>query len=311
MSKVEDSDYLLTLFLTYILTEKRVANNTYQAYKNDLESLLNFLKKNKVSIRACAKKDLKKFLKFLNEQGVCAKTLSRKISAIKAFYNYLADRFELTNRSKDLIFPKIEKNLPVYLTEPEIEKLLQAACKDNSYKGIRNKVMLYLLYATGIRVSELVNLKIDNIDFNTGFISISGKGNKDRMIPIPKNILGLLRYYLDIIYIKLLPNNSKNIDLKNNKEFLFFATYSGKIKPLSRQSFWFILKNILKKAFILKNVSPHTLRHSLATHLLKNGADIRSLQVILGHEQLATVQIYTHLQNNDLRKIYDDKHPRA
>ena len=169
--------------------------------------------------------------------------------------------------------------------------------------------MLYLLYATGMRVTELVSLTIDQIHFDTGFVKLTGKGNKDRVIPLPKNILVLLHYYLDQIYPKMLPKNSASLNKKEN--YLFAAYYKSACKPISRQSFWIILKKILRKAAIFKNISPHSLRHSLASHLLKNGADIRSLQMLLGHENLSTVQIYTHMGDSELRKIYDKNHPRA
>jgi integrase/recombinase XerD len=158
-----------------------------------------------------------------------------------------------------------------------------------------------------MRVSELVSLTIDQIHFDTGFVSIQGKGGKERMVPIPQNVLELLRFYLETVYDKLL---AKNV-LSEEKKYLFAVIYQKKIKPISRQLFWSALKKIISKSGIKKNISPHTLRHSLATHLLKKGANIRLLQVLLGHEQLTTVQIYTHLEDSHLREEYDKKHPRA
>lgn len=300
----EDLD-LTTNFHTYLLTEKRVSKNTFFAYKKDIEQFVLFFNENKISLDSCNKNHLKKYLKFLNDQNLSAKTLSRKISALKSFFKFLNERFDFENKAKNLIFPKIEKNLPTYLTESEIQKLFGIANKDESLKGQRNKIMLYLLYASGMRVSELVALTVDQIHFDTGFVFLTGKGNKERSVPLPVNILNLLRYYLDNIYLKLLPENS------GEKKYLFFSVYKNIIKPITRQSFWIILRNILKKADIYKNISPHSLRHSLATHLLKNGADIRSLQILLGHENISTVQIYTHLEKKQVREIYDKKHPRA
>jgi integrase/recombinase XerD len=296
-------------FHTYLLTEKRVSQNTFLAYKRDLEQFDQFLIKEKLKISDVTKKHLNAFLKMVKDQGLSAKTLSRKISSLKLFFNYLSSQHVSSNPAKTLIFPKLEKTLPTYLTEQEIEKLLSAANRDTSDKGVRNKVMLYLLYATGMRVSELVSLTIDQIHFDTGFARVVGKGSKERMIPLPKNILELLRFYVDTVYPKLLP---KNIDLTiNTKKYLFAACYNNQLKPLSRQSFWGLLKKILSRAAIFKNVSPHSLRHSLATHLLQKGADLRSLQMLLGHQNLATVQVYTHLGNSEIRKVYDKKHPRA
>ena len=301
-------DYIAQ-FHSFLLTEKRVSKNTFMAYKSDIDQLVAFLQRNKIEINTCKKKDLKLFLKKLRDDGLKAKTVSRKISSIKFFFEFLNLHFSVPHVARSLVFPKVEKKLPSYLTEKEIKKLLIAANRDNSNKGIRNKVMLYLMYATGMRVSELVSLTIDQILFDDGVIKLSGKGNKERIVPLPHNILELLQHYLDTVYYKLVPE--RFLDVARRKNFLFVACYNNTIKALSRQSFWMILKKILTKASIFKNISPHSLRHSLATHLLKNGADIRSLQLLLGHENLSTVQIYTHLENNELREIYDKKHPRA
>lgn len=295
-------------FHAYLLTEKRVSENTFLAYKRDVAQLDNYLKSKKVTLDGCQKKHLTNFLKHLKDAGFKAKTLSRKISSIKLLFDFVHERYKLSNSASGLIFPKLEKKLPAFLSEQEVQALLVAASSDVSDKGTRNKVMLSLLYATGMRVSELVSLTVDQLYFDTGFIKLSGKGNKERFVPLPKSILSLLRFYLDVVYPKLLLSSEK----QNNKEnYLFFTLYKKTIKSLSRQSFWIILKKILKKALIVKNISPHSLRHSLATHLLKNGADLRSLQILLGHENLATVQVYTHLGDSELRKIYDKNHPRA
>ncbi len=308
---IKDNEKLFILFETYLLTEKRVCPNTFVAYKRDIDQFSDFFKKNKISIKKCNKNHLKKFLKFLNNQGLTAKTISRKISSLKSLFNYLTERFKVSNAASGLVFPKLEKTLPVYLTQQEMQTLLQTANKDNSNRGIRNKVMLYLLYASGMRVSELVSLTIDQVHFDTGFISLVGKGNKERLVPLPKNVLGLIRYYIDSVYSKLLPKKKDMQHEAKQHNFLFFSFYKNKIKAISRQSFWIILKAILTKSKIFKNISPHSLRHSIATHLLKSGADIRSLQLLLGHEQLSTVQVYTHLEKSQVRKVYDKKHPRA
>ncbi|MBU4269885.1 tyrosine recombinase [Candidatus Dependentiae bacterium] len=305
-----NDESMYNAFITFLLTEKRYSKNTFLAYKKDVEQLLQFLKEKKVNLANSNKTHLKNFLKKLKESGVSAKTLSRKISCLKAFFNFLSERFKISNKAGALIFPKLEQTLPIYLTESEIEELLKTAAKDNSDKGVRNRVMLSLLYASGMRVSELVELKIDQIHFDTGFISLVGKGNKERVIPLPEGVLKFLNFYLEKIYENLKPKVEKNKHVFG-KNYLFFSYYNNDIKPISRQSFWIILKNILSKTKINKKVSPHTLRHSLATHLLKSGANIRSLQLLLGHENISTVQIYTHLEKSHVRKIYDDKHPRA
>lgn len=298
----------ITHFQNYLLTEKRVSHNTFAAYSQDINQLAKFLEEERIVFEGITVQHLKKFLKKLKNLGLSAKSLSRKISSLKLFFEHAHTTFKIKNSAAGLIFPKVEKTLPNFLSEQEIQKLLSAANKDTSPKGVRNKVMLYLLYASGMRVSELVNLTTDQIHFDTGFIHLLGKGNKERVVPLPKNIIELLRQYLETVYKQLLPEKLSGVGKKN---YLFPAAYNNTVKPISRQLFWLALKKILTHAAIFKNVSPHSLRHSLATHLLKNGADIRSLQMILGHENLATVQIYTHLGTSQVRKIYDKKHPRA
>lgn len=304
---MKNDGHYLTHFEMFLLTEKRVSQNTFSAYQRDIKQFLQFLQTNKQTLKKCGKPQLKKFLRVLKTGGSTAKTISRKISSLKLFFSFLHDRFDFENKASSLVFPKTEKKLPVYLTEQELSQLFDAANKDNSYRGIRNKVMLSLIYASGMRVTELVSTKLEQIHFDTGFISILGKGSKERMVPLPQNVLDLLRLYIDTVYEKLLPKKTK----LEKKEFLFPVSYKNQIKPISRQQFWSLLKQIILKAGIKKNISPHSLRHSLATHLLKKGANIRLLQVLLGHEQLTTVQVYTHLQDSHLRKEYDKKHPRA
>lgn len=296
-------------FHVYLLTEKRVADNTFAAYRQDVDQLIRFLDDEGLELLQVKPQHLKKFLKNLKDQNLKAKTLSRKISTLKLFFEFLHNRFRVVNVARGLVFPKVEKTLPNFLTEQEIQRLLTAANKDTSLKGVRNKVMLYLLYASGMRVSELVSLTADQIHFDTGFVHLLGKGSKERVIPLPKNILEMLRHYIEQIYMELVPVKIRQT--MKQKNYLFPAVYNHTVKPISRQMFWGALKKILSHAAIFKNVSPHSLRHSLATHLLRNGADIRSLQMLLGHENLATVQIYTHLGNGEVRKIYDKKHPRA
>jgi len=308
-STLQTIDYIAQ-FHAFLLTEKRVSNNTFLAYKRDIDQFDAFLKTKKTVVSKCTKRHLTLFFKRLRLDGLTSKTISRKISSLKLFFSFAHERYNLANCAKSLIFPKIEHRLPSYLTEQEVKNLLAAAHCDTSDKGIRNKVMLYLLYATGVRVSELVSLTIDQIQFDTGFIKLVGKGNKERVVPVPKNILELLHSYLDTVHPNLhaLP---KLPELKKHKRYLFPACYKNRIRPISRQAFWVILKKLLRQAAIFKNISPHSLRHSLATHLLKNGADIRSLQLLLGHESISTVQIYTHLENSELKKVYDKKHPRS
>ncbi|MFH1644088.1 MAG: tyrosine-type recombinase/integrase [bacterium] len=305
---MNDQSNFLAHFETYLLAEKRVSKNTFLAYKKDVDQFLDFLKKEKQTIKTGTIDTLKKLLKTYKKQGLQAKTLSRKISSLKLFYSFLNERFGVENVAESLIFPKLEQKLPTYLTEKEIQLLFKSANQDDSAKGLRNKVMLYLLYASGMRASELINVRIEQIEFDTGFIKLEGKGNKERMVPLPKNVLDLLRFYIDLVHKNIVKDCKVDT---TNKNYLFICVYKNQLKTLTRQALWGILKRILMSAGINKNISPHSLRHSLATHLLKNGANIRSLQLLLGHEQISTVQIYTHLENSQIRKVYDKKHPRA
>lgn len=290
-----------TKFEAYLLTEKRVADNTFEAYKKDIAQLCDFLDDKQFA--AISIDDLKQFLKKHHDQGLSARSLARKISTLKAFFRYLNNRFDIENIAKDLRFPRLEKKLPRYLTEQEIKDLFTQAEKDRSALGQRNKVMLYLMYVSGMRVSELVNLKTSSIQFDMGVIHVSGKGGKQRIVPVSHGMIKMLADYVQQVHPHLVKNQKA--------DFLFPVIYGKKVRCLTRQSFWSIIKKIWKKTGNQKDVSPHQLRHSLATHMLKNGADLRSLQMLLGHENVATVQIYTHVEKSHLRDVYDKKHPRS
>ena len=289
----------LQQFYTYLLTEKCVAANTFSAYKTDLDQFVKFLEDKKITDTAVTNKEVKEFLYHLNQLQISARTMSRKISALKSFFSYLHERFALPDLGLDLIFPKLEKRLPQYLSEQEVELLLAIAAKQEGLHSLRNKVMLSLLYVTGMRITELTSLCVSDVHFDTGYLSVLGKGGKHRMIPLPAPILPLLREYLEKT-----PHNKGG-------QHLFSVVYGNKIKPITRQAFWGILNQLWKKTGIQRQISPHQLRHSLATHLLKRGADLRSLQFLLGHENVSTVEIYTHIETSHLRNVYNKKHPRS
>ena len=290
-------------FFTYLLTEKCVSSNTFTAYKTDILQLIDFMVHNKIQSNTITIKELKLFLQHLKKDHLSASTMSRKISSCKLFFSYMHEKGYLPDLGQQLTFPKIDKKLPTYLSEQEIESLLQVAERDPSPLGKRNKVILYLLYVTGLRISELINLKIGSIAWDTGFLHVDGKGGKQRMVPLPQPMQILLKEYLETIHY--------NVKSKKATDILFPVLYAGTVRPITRQAFWGILKQLWKKTGIAKSISPHQLRHSLATHLLKRGADLRSLQMLLGHENLATVQIYTHVETSHLRVVYDKKHPRS
>lgn len=297
------SSAVITKFETYLLTEKCVAANTFAAYKKDIEQFMQYLAEQKIVLDKVTTQDIKKFLKHLKDLSIGPRSVARKISALKLLFKYLHDRFDWEDKAHELSIPKFKKALPSYLSEKEIEALLQVADHDTSDLGKRNKIMLYLLYVSGMRISELVGIKQDALHFDTGFIMVQGKGGKQRMVPIPLPMMDLMRVYIQEIHAAFAH--------KHPTDYLFPVFYGGKVKPISRQSFWLILNELWRKTGIKKTISPHQLRHSLATHMLKNGANIRALQLMLGHENIATVQIYTHVETTHVRKVYDEKHPRS
>jgi len=293
-------EQLFEQFQSYLLTEKCVAKQTFEAYSSDIRQFLDFLMSHNYSISIIS---IKKFLANLKkEQLLAACSMSRKISSLKLFFRYLHRYHGWENFAIHLTFPKIEKRLPHYLSEEDIEQLLAVTNENQSGMGMRNHVLLSLLYVSGLRISELVALKITDIHFDTGLIAVNGKGGKERLVPLPMPMLELLREYCAQISAQ---------HVSSQKHYLFATKYGKKIGPISRQACWLIIKKLWRKTGIAKDIYPHMLRHSIATHLLKQGADLRSLQLLLGHEQLNTVQIYTHVETSYLRKIYDKKHPRS
>ena len=293
-------------FERYLLTEKRVSANTFDAYTRDLTQFIQFLERSEYEIDMISTKELKEFLVDLRRQALSASSVSRKISCLKTFFLYLNERHGIKNHADALIFPRLEKKLPQFLSEEDIERLFACAQKETTDAYQRNYVMLYLLYATGMRVSELTTLTLNALDFESGFIKIRGKGGKDRIIPLAQEVQLLLKEYLQHI-LPLFINKTHGIMNKT----LFPTFYNGQLKPMTRQAFWSYIKEIAGKSGITHDLSPHHIRHSLATHLLQKGAHLRSIQLMLGHENLKTVQIYTHVETSHLRKIYDAKHPRA
>lgn len=297
---------LVVSFQTYLLTQKRVSKNTFDAYRNDIDQFLDYLKRNKIAFEAVDAQQVKAYIHEVGNQEIKPRTLARKVSTLKVFFGYLHQRFGMANHAAELVFPKLDQRLPHVLTEEDIERLFAVADQDQSNLGFRNKVMLYLLYVSGMRISELVHLKIEDVRFDTGFISVVGKGDKARMIPLPQEMLYLLDLYLKTVHTQFAAHAKQGqVDL------LFPTLYAGKVRPITRQSFWIILNDLWKRSGIEKQLSPHVLRHSFATHMLHRGADLRSLQLLLGHERVTTVEIYTHVETSQLRSMYDKKHPRS
>jgi integrase/recombinase XerD len=297
---------IITKFHAYLLTEKMVSLNTFSAYKRDTDQFIHYITEQKKELTAIEIDDVKSYVYELKERlHLTARSITRKISALKVLFLYLQEYHGGKNLAQDLIFPKLEKKLPQYLSEEQVKQLLQAVEHDNSENKERNKVLLFILYVTGMRISELISLQLSHFHFDTGILQVKGKGGKMRMIPIPASIMQLIKEYIMRDHQKFTQKNNRHT------EFLFPIFYGGVIKHITRQAVWIILKQLCKKSGIAQSIFPHQLRHSLATHMLKNGADLRSLQLLLGHENVSTVQIYTHLETSYLRQIYDKKHPRS
>ena len=281
-------------FLTYLLVDRKYSKNTIELNKEDLNLLCKNLNKDSINITY---NDILKYLEYLNKNNTKTKSIARKISTFNTYYKFLMISNKIKNNPVSKIeLPKIEKKLPSVLTIEEVDSLLDIKVTDSFTS--RNKAMLELMYATGLRVSELVNLSLNDIDLENDIVRTIGKGNKERIVPIGDYAKDALLIYL---------NNYRNSMLKGYICDKVFLNNHG--RELTRQGFFKILKARLKEVNINKDVSPHTLRHSFATHLLNNGADLRSIQEMLGHYNLSTTQIYTHVAKDKLKKEYDMCHP--
>lgn len=286
-------------FINHIAFEKRLSKNTSNSYKNDLNKYEIFLKEqNIISSKDISKSDIENYLEKLNQDDVKTATIARKLTTIKAFHNYLFQKQKLNvDVSETIERPKLRKKLPNVLTVDEVDRLLDIECKTKF--DYRNKSMLELMYGTGLRISELLDLKLTDFDLENCIIRCYGKGSKERIVPIGEYTMESLISYLEI----------RNLLLKRkNCEYLFLNNLGGR---LSRFSFFKILKKMLIEKNIHKDVSPHSLRHSFATHMLEYGADLRSIQELLGHSDIATTKIYTHISNNKIKKEYKEYHPRS
>ena len=281
-------------YLLFLKTEKKLGDNTINSYMLDLE---DFFKTFNSSIESCTKKDILTYISSIN--GLEVSTVNRHISSLKSFFNYLVDESIIkVSPMEEISSLKSPKKLPKYLSISEVDKLLNIPL--NSEFDYRNKAMLELMYATGLRVSELVSIEYSNIDFENSIIRINGKGKKERIIPLGEIASYYLKVYLSDYRSKLLKRNTYNQVFLNNHG-----------KPITRQGFNYILENIRELTGIEKEITPHVLRHSFATHLLEGGADIRSIQEMLGHENISTTNIYTEVVNDVLRSNYEMYHNRS
>ncbi|WAA13820.1 site-specific tyrosine recombinase XerD [Fervidibacillus halotolerans] len=290
-------------FLHFLIVEKGLAENTIQSYKRDLNSFCQFLQKelNISDFNRVQRSDIMQFLNRLKQENKSSRTIARHIASIRSFHQFLLrERITDFDPTLHIETPHREMTLPKVLNVNEVEVLLQSPDETTPF-GLRDKAMLELMYATGMRVSELINLNVKDVHITMGFVRCIGKGNKERIIPIGKYALSAVDTYIRKGRRKLLRQKYRTDAL--------FLNHHG--KRLSRQGFWKILKQLAQKAGIQKELTPHTLRHSFATHLLENGADLRSVQEMLGHSDISTTQIYTHVSKSRLKDVYGKYHPRA
>ncbi len=296
MNKDFKKDYLIGSFLDYLFIEKGLSQNTVLSYKNDIHSFsLWSLKELGIPLKKINKIDINQFISHLFKEGLKSSSVNRKISTLKAFYLFLLKKKEIeASPMEDIVMPKQEKYLPVSMSEIEVEKLLNSPDVNISIER-RDKAMIEMLYATGMRVSELVNLKLINVDIQRSVIKVLGKGSKERLIPYGEVAGDFLNLYL------------KDRTKSNIKE-TFLSNRGTKI---TRGAFWQRIKIYLSREGLKNSISPHTLRHAFATHLLNRGADLRSVQILLGHSDLSTTQIYTHIAKQRLGEILKKHHPRG
>ena len=295
-----ESKLLIETFLDSLWLEKNLSQNTLESYKNDLNKFRNFLEKNNKSVLKADHFLILSFLSFLLDKGFSSKTVSRNISSLKSFFKYLISVEHIKiNPMLNIDAPKSGLFLPTTLTVEETQQILDAP---NELRPIemRDKAMLYTLYATGMRISELISLNMHNVDLTRGSVQVIGKGGKERLIPLTNDAINMIKKYLTNARDKL----SKGKDHNN----IFVSTHG---KQISRHSFWHRIKVYLKKVDVKKEVHPHTLRHAFATHMLNNGADLRSVQLLLGHSDLATTQIYTHVAQAEVKNLHKKHHPRG
>lgn len=288
---------LISEFLKYLKIDKGYSNNTIYSYKLDLNRFLEYF--NDININEINALKLKEYIIYLNKINLDSKSIARNVSCIKSFYKFLIiNKYVNVNVSDSLYIPKCIKSLPNTLTIDEVDSLLDIKLTDNySY---RNKAIFELMYATGLRVSEVVNLKLQDIDLSEDIIRIFGKGSKERIVPIGDYAKKYLEEY---IYMH------RSLMLKKEKcEYIFLNNHG---KKLTRQALFKIIKKQAKDKGINKEITPHTLRHSFATHMLKNGADLRTIQELLGHSDISTTQIYTHISNEELKNNYKEYHPHG
>ena len=299
---MSDSDrQILDAFIDNIWIEKGLSQNTLDSYRSDLEQFSSWLEKNNLSYIKTSKKEILSYLSFLFQKGLGSKTVARKLSSLKSFFRYLVFKSIIPNNpSSEVETPKLLKSIPKSISENEVEALL-AAPDEKTDIGLRDKTMIETLYSCGLRISELTNLELLNLNLRQGVIRVIGKGQKERLVPMGDQLIGLLELYIS--------SSRKNLLNKRHSDFLFLSTRGQR---MTRQSFWHRIKHYcLASGFEPDKISPHVLRHAFATHLLNNGADLRVVQLLLGHSDLNTTQIYTEVARQRLKRLHTEHHPRG
>lgn len=289
----------LKYFFDFLENDKKLSDNTLQSYKRDLKQFKRYLEACEIHYNRVKEEDIKDYIKELQENGKKPSSISRCIASIRSFYQFVLKRKKIkVDPTANIQSPKIEKRVPSVLTSKEVELLLNQP-KDVDLKGTRDKAMLEFAYATGMRVTEIISLNIEDVNLEEGYV-ICKNANKQRNIPLGAMSLNALKEYIE---------EARNVLIKNEDEKALFVNING--GRLTRQGFWKIIKYYKEQAHITKDITPHVLRHSFATHLLQNGADLKAIQTMLGHSDISSTQIYMQFQDEGLKDIYRKAHPRA
>ncbi len=289
----------LKYFFDFLENDKKLSENTLQSYKRDLKQFKRYLEACEVNYNHVKEDDIKDYIRELQENGKKPSSISRCIASIRSFYQFVLKRKKIkTDPTANIQSPKIEKRVPNVLTSKEVELLLEQP-KDVDLKGTRDKAMLEFAYATGMRVTEIISLNIEDVNLEEGYVTCKN-GSKQRNIPLGTMSLNALKEYIE---------EAREVLIKNENEKALFVNING--GRLTRQGFWKIIKYYKEQAHITKDITPHVLRHSFATHLLQNGADLKAIQTMLGHSDISSTQIYMQFQDEGLKDIYKKAHPRA
>ncbi|MCI8345559.1 MAG: site-specific tyrosine recombinase XerD [Clostridia bacterium] len=287
------------LFLEFLQNDKKVSDNTLQSYRRDIVYYNKYLDENKINYTKVKEADIKEYLNHLQEVGKKASTVSRNLASIRSFYQFLLrNKKAKEDPTNNIQSPKVEKRAPSVLTAQEVELLLDQP-KDVDLKGTRDKAMLEFAYATGMRVTEIISLNMDNVNLEEGYVTCK-TGSKERNIPLGTMSLKALKEYVE---------EARPVLIRDESVKALFVNING--QRLTRQGFWKIVKFYKEQAHITKDITPHVLRHSFATHLLQNGADLKAIQTMLGHSDISSTQVYMQFQSDGLKNVYKKAHPRA